>query len=298
MPPSAGQPYGPLPNPPSLDAWDGTNGAPPIIVPSTPVISAPTPTPGTTISAAQVLGFTVADSGSSTLNYVIIAQFADGTSNVVYSPATGLSSAYFGSFIPLGPGTAFVSRASPWPSAPSLSIWVSNTFGNTAAALYSWSLAAPIIPVAAFGAASSSAVPTTATVYGSDARTFLDLGFGPRCDPYFLIVYDPRIVMCEAIGRRLTMLHGALFYSLNDGLWLGQYINAALTRADIATIESLIQQECVKDVRVQSAAVTFVLVNEVATVTVAITGALGSFVCVFDIASISGAAVVQRLTFQ
>jgi hypothetical protein len=144
----------------------------------------------------------------------------------------------------------------------------------------------------------SAPAPVGSAPYGTDGRTFLDLGNGPDLDPQLLIVAEPRIVMAESLARRLTTIRGQLLYAPNDGWDLRQLVNAALTSGDVESLQGTIQQECLKDPRIQTAIARVAVTGSTVTITISAIGTSGPFGIVFSLASVSGSVVVTDLTFS
>ena len=89
----------------------------------------------------------------------------------------------------------------------------------------------------------------TAVNFGSDCSTFPDL------DGAYAVRTGPHIV-AEAVARRYITPRGGLFYDLNYGHDLRQYLNAVLTPGLAGRISSQCEAEAGKDERVLGAQVT------------------------------------------
>lgn len=83
------------------------------------------------------------------------------------------------------------------------------------------------------------------TDYGSDISTFPDL------DPSFGLLTGPRVV-AEAVARRLMTPRGGLFYDPQYGFDLRALLNDATPDARLAAIASQVEDEALKDERVQA----------------------------------------------
>ena len=139
------------------------------------------------------------------------------------------------------------------------------------------------------------AVPQSSTAYGSDLRTYLNLGSGPDLDPYMLIVTDPRVVMPEQLARRLTMPPGTLWYAPTAGYDLRALVNAALTTAEYSAIQTAVTQQCLADQRVKSVNVSVTQpATGVLSVVILGVGAAGPFSIVFNVSALG----VSNLTFS
>lgn len=87
--------------------------------------------------------------------------------------------------------------------------------------------------------------------YGSDISTVPDL------DPSYSVITGPRVV-AEAVARRLITPRGGLFYDLNYGYDVRQFLNAIITPGLASTISSQCEQEALKDERVLGASVVVI----------------------------------------
>ncbi len=91
-------------------------------------------------------------------------------------------------------------------------------------------------------------------------------------------VVTGRLVVAEAIARRLWTPRGRLIDDPNYGLDVPGYINQDMSSQDVAALQVLIEQECRKDERVVSAAVVLALAtNGIATLTIDLTTSAGPF---------------------
>jgi len=88
-----------------------------------------------------------------------------------------------------------------------------------------------------------------ATDLGADISTYPDL------DPAYTLITGPRVV-AEAVARRWVTPRGGLFYDLNYGYDLRQFLNAVITPGLASTIAVQCELEALKDERVLQAAVT------------------------------------------
>lgn len=94
-----------------------------------------------------------------------------------------------------------------------------------------------------------------------------------------------RLLLAQALIRRLTTPRGRLIDDANYGYDLNQWLNADVSPAELAQIQSQSQAECLKDERCQSATVTVTFLANVMIVSIALVSALGPFQLV---ASING----------
>ncbi len=206
----------------------------------------------------------------------------------VFSPDYATSSVSVGT----NEANATVRRVPGYPSPPTFRMVAIEGDGTVTLFTGSWQLQSQQTTATAPAAAPVSAP------YGTDGRTFLDLGSGPDLDPLLLINADPRIVMAEALARRLTTIRGQLFYAPNDGWDLRQLVNAALSSGDLQSLQGTIQQECLKDPRVQIATVQLTTSGSIVSIVINASGAAGPFEIVFTLATVNGSVVVTGLTFQ
>lgn len=86
-----------------------------------------------------------------------------------------------------------------------------------------------------------------------------------------------KLLLAQALARRLTTPRGRLIDDANYGYDLNQWLNADVGPAELAQIQSQSQAECLKDERVQSVTVTVTYVLTVMIVTISIVSALGPF---------------------
>jgi hypothetical protein len=234
--------------------------------------------------------------GEAPADLLAYVTFGEGGQPELVTMGSDPTPLYAGSFFtPISGGfRATLVRGGPWPKAPTLNVNIVDEDGQSASASWTWALVN-----AAVGTGQVIRGNLTSTDYGSDARTFLNLGNGQDMDPMLLIVDDPRVVVTEAIARRLTMALGTLWYSPSDGFDLLSILNRALSTKDVINLQGQIQQECLKDQRVATASVNVTFVTaSTARVLVILNGATGPFTAVFMIDSKTQQAVVQSLNFQ
>ena len=103
---------------------------------------------------------------------------------------------------------------------------------------------------------------------GSDFAGILDLTSG-------LTQVSGRTALIEAIGRRLTTPKGRLFYNLDYGHDVRQYLSAAVPPAGV--IESAIAAECLEDERVEDVEVVVELLGDSLRIDVYLTDDAGPF---------------------
>ena len=118
--------------------------------------------------------------------------------------------------------------------------------------------------------------------YGTDLSCVTDL------DPSGAEV-SGRLLLGQAIARRLITPRGRLIDDANYGFDLRQFIDDDLGPADIARIQSGIQTECQKDERVLSAIATVVYSAGTLLVTVQIQDGAGPFNLVLAVSSVTAA---------
>lgn len=107
-----------------------------------------------------------------------------------------------------------------------------------------------------------------ATEFGLDIGGILDI------TATFKVVRG-REALAHAIGRRLTTPRGGLFYDLNYGHDVRQYLNAPLPQAGV--IESQVAAECLKDERVRDVTVDVQRVGESISIYLALVDERGPF---------------------
>lgn len=93
--------------------------------------------------------------------------------------------------------------------------------------------------------------------FGKDISTFPDLDRAMR-------LRSGRVVLAEALARRLETPRGGLFYDADYGLDVRAMLNDAMTENGLAAIEDAILSEILKDDRVENAevAATFSMEEE------------------------------------
>lgn len=91
----------------------------------------------------------------------------------------------------------------------------------------------------------------------------------------------------QALARRLQTPRGRLLKHPNCGLDLAGRINDDLSQADIASIASDVEAECMKDERTLAASVVCTFAASTLTVVITVTGASGPFVLVLAVSAVS-----------
>lgn len=267
-----------------------------------PVLSAPTPNPNAgAITALQSLGFNLADTGAAVpadLVIQITASFPGGAVESIYGSTTGGWTPLYigGSSVPAAlPGNFVISRAGPWPANPTLTVFAQDSSGLSTQQSWSWTLAQP-----AAVASSTIAALVSDPVYGSDVDTFLDLGAGPDLDPMLTIRSDPRIVLFNNVLRTITMPQGALFYNKNIGTDVADFINAALSRRDIGTAQSILSAAILTYDQIETVSVKMEPDFAARTLAIHIQGAAaaGPFSFVFQVQNTSTGNFVTAMTFN
>jgi hypothetical protein len=158
-------------------------------------------------------------------------------------------------------------------------VYLSDPAGLEAAADWTWVLGPQPITLI-----SESVTPAQAPApYGSDLRTYLDLGNGPDLDPYMLIVSDEHVVLPEQLARRLMMPPGTLAYAPTAGFDLRTLANTYLVNGDTASIQTAIANQCLADERVQSVNVAVTPIKGSLNVSIKGMGSAGPFGIVFNV---------------
>lgn len=96
-----------------------------------------------------------------------------------------------------------------------------------------------------------------------------------------------KLLLAQALVRRLTTPRGRLIDDANYGYDLNQWLNADVGPAELAQIQAQSQAECLKDERVQSATISVTFIANVMIVSVAIVAALGPFQFVLSIGGVT-----------
>lgn len=96
-----------------------------------------------------------------------------------------------------------------------------------------------------------------------------------------------RLLLGQALARRLQTPRGRLLEDANYGFDLRQYINADLSPVDIAKIRAGVESECLKDERVLGATATVTLTNNVLIVTILVQDAAGPFSLVLSVTAVT-----------
>lgn len=115
---------------------------------------------------------------------------------------------------------------------------------------------------------------------GSDLSCITDI------DPAGAEVSE-KMLLAQALARRLTTPRGRLIDDANYGYDLNQWLNADVGPAELAQIQSQAQAECLKDERVQSATVTVTFLGGVMLVAVALVSSLGPFQLVLSVSALT-----------
>ena len=135
-------------------------------------------------------------------------------------------------------------------------------------------------------ASSSSSTPPTAPAdpsgLGLDVSTFVN----GDLDPTFALIAGPQVV-AEAIARRLQTPRGGLPRNPEYGTDLRQWVNASLSPAKRAALQSTIVGEVTADPRVESVDVEFVESGSSLRVSISGTCSAGPFDLVLDVASLT-----------
>jgi hypothetical protein len=123
-----------------------------------------------------------------------------------------------------------------------------------------------------------------ATEHGLDIGGILDIS------ATFKVVRG-RKALADAIGRRLTTPRGGLFYDLNYGHDVRQYLNAPLPQAGV--IEAQVSAECLKDERVQDVTVDVVRVDESVSLSLTIVDEQGPFRLTLSVTSVTSELLLE-----
>lgn len=115
------------------------------------------------------------------------------------------------------------------------------------------------------------------TDFGIDLSCVTDIASDGR-------TVDGKMLVAEALARRLSTPHGRLIADPDYGFDLTGYLNDDMSPADIAAMVSGAENECLKDERVTSATVEAVLGSDsVMTVTVSFECGEGPFDLVLSV---------------
>lgn len=109
-----------------------------------------------------------------------------------------------------------------------------------------------------------------ATDYGTDLSCVADL------DPNGTAV-SGRLLLGQALARRLSTPRGRLLEDANYGFDLRQFLDSDLAPVDYAAIRTGVEAECLKDERILSAQATVTLTNNVLLVSVVLQDGTGPF---------------------
>jgi phage baseplate assembly protein W len=93
--------------------------------------------------------------------------------------------------------------------------------------------------------------------------------------------------VAEAIARRLQTPRGGLIDDPNYGYDLTAFINDDLTTPQLASIQSQVSAECLKDQRVRAAATTVTFFSGVLIVSIVLTTATGPFTLVLSVSAVA-----------
>lgn len=137
-------------------------------------------------------------------------------------------------------------------------------------------------PVIASGAALVAQVGSTDLGFGQDFQVLNGV------NPAFPLV-GGYTNLGQALANRLQTPRGGLFYDLDYGTDVRGYLNAAITPKVRAALAIAIQNECLKDERVQgcTATITADLSTETMTISINALTAQGPFAFIFDVTSAS-----------
>lgn len=83
----------------------------------------------------------------------------------------------------------------------------------------------------------------------------LDLSCTDDLDDLATCITDPRLLLAQAIARRLQTPEGTLTFHPNYGFDLRAHLNMGFTKSDLARLEQRIRAECLKEPDVGSAKV-------------------------------------------
>ncbi len=95
-----------------------------------------------------------------------------------------------------------------------------------------------------------------------------------------------RLIVAQAIYRRLTTRRGGLLSDPNYGYDLEDLLNADVSPADIAAAQAAISAECLKDERVTGCTVTLSFMLDVLTVGIALDVGDGPFPLVLAVSQV------------
>lgn len=125
---------------------------------------------------------------------------------------------------------------------------------------------------------------------GTDVSTFPDL------DMSFALISGPRVV-AEAIARRLgTPRGGGLFYDPTYGYDLRGYLNEAVPASQLGNIAAAVEQEALRDERVESCTANVTLTKGVLKVIVRFVTADGPFAFTLTIDQATTSVVFGKQT--
>ncbi len=126
---------------------------------------------------------------------------------------------------------------------------------------------------------------TTANPYGWDLACVDDLDLS-------MSEVGGNVLLANACARRLITPRGTYVGDENYGYDLNGMLDDDLDTAQIAKVQGAIQQELLKDPRVQSVTATVKLVGSTMTVTCLIQGASGPFSFVLTISALAATIAV------
>ena len=121
---------------------------------------------------------------------------------------------------------------------------------------------------------------TLAVNYGSDLSCVSDI------DPAAYEV-SGRLLLGQALSRRLMTPRGRLLEDANYGFDLTQYVNSDLAPVDLAQIRAGIETECLKDERILGATANVQLINNVLIVNVILLDGVGPFPLVLSVTAVT-----------
>jgi phage baseplate assembly protein W len=101
------------------------------------------------------------------------------------------------------------------------------------------------------------------------------------------VMVSGNTVVAQSILRRLTTPRGRLIDDANYGYDLTQFLNAALTTAQLSQIAKQAAAECAKDAQVLRASLTVMLTNGVLLVTGTVYTANGPFQLVLSVSAVT-----------
>lgn len=121
-----------------------------------------------------------------------------------------------------------------------------------------------------------------AELYGVDIAVLNDI-------PKNFALVGGRLNVCYALVRRFSTRRGSLFYDLDYGLDLREYLSAGVTDEELSNLPEMIRLEAEKDPRVQSAevGVRFERATQRLTITIRAQSATGPFSLVLAVSAVT-----------